>query len=164
MEGDADYEALLENDGILVTRDSENLLEKLYHLKVSMGDKITLQSLDGISKDYTVMGIVDHRKGCGSFACFVLPEEELGTLYPGIEDFTSFVNIHAARVSDEQRQALYALVDDPRATISALTDMMELSKTSLKSTLILLYGMVGFIGMFALINLINTLMTNLFAR
>lgn len=164
LEGDADYEALLENDGILVTRDSENLLEKLYHLKVSMGDKITLQSLDGISKDYTVMGIVDHRKGCGSFACFVLPEEELGTLYPGIEDFTSFVNIHAAQVSDEQRQALYALVDDPRATILALTDMMELSKTSLKRTLILLYGMVGFIGLFALINLINTLMTNLFAR
>ena len=34
LEGDADYDALLENDGILVTRDGENLLEKLYHLKL----------------------------------------------------------------------------------------------------------------------------------
>ncbi len=164
LEGDADYDALLENDGILVTRDGENLLEKLYHLKLSMGDTVTLQSMEGVSKDYTVMGIVDYRKGSGTYASFVLPEEELGTLYPGIEDFTSFVNIHVTQASDEQRQALYKLVDDPRAVIMALTDMMELTETSLRNTLLLMYGMVGFIGLFALVNLINTLMTNLLTR
>ena len=110
------------------------------------------------------MGIVDYRKGSGTYASFVLPEEELGTLYPGIEDFTSFVNIHVTQASDEQRQALYKLVDDPRAVIMALTDMMELTETSLRNTLLLMYGMVGFIGLFALVNLINTLMTNLLTR
>ena len=164
LEGDVDYDILLKNDGILVTRDNEKLLEKLYHLKVSMGDTVTLQSMDGISKEYTVMGIVDYRKGSGSFASFVLPEEELSTLYPGVEDFTSFVNIHVTQDSDEQRQALYRLVDDPRATISALRDRITLIEAYLKKTFLLLYGMVGFIGLFALVNLINTLMTNLFTR
>lgn len=164
LEGTADYETLLQNDGILITRDGENLLKKLYHLDLSIGDIITLKSQSGNAKDYTVMGIAEPMKGTGTTKLLVLPEEELYTLYPDIEDFTAFINIHTTRVSDGQRRALYELLDDPRISIDALPDRIAQMQTSLQGMLVLLYGLVAFIALFALINLLNTLMTNLLTR
>lgn len=163
-EGTADYETLLQNDGILVTRNGENLLKKLYQLDLSIGDTITLKSQSGFSKDYTVMGIADPVKGTGTTKLLVLPEEELHTLYPDIEDFTAYINVHTTQVSDRQRQALYGLLDDPRISIAALPDVVARTQTALHGTLALLYGLVAFISLFALINLLNTLMTNLLTR
>lgn len=163
-DGVTDYDTLLENNGILVTRDSDNLMKKLHHMDLSVGDIVTLQSTEGISRDYTVMGIVDYMKGIGTYKEFVLPEEELHRLYPGIEDFTSYINIHARRTSDVQRQALYALLDDPVMELSTLEDAIALTKDNLGEMILMLYGVAAFIGLFALINLMNTLMTNLLAR
>lgn len=164
LEGTADYETLLQNDGILITRDGENLLKKLYHLDLSIGDIITLKSQSGNAKDYTVMGIAEPMKGTGTIKLLVLPEEELHTLYPDIEDFTAFINIHMTRVTDGQRRALFELLDDPRISIDALPDRIAQMQTSLQAMLVLLYGLVAFIALFALINLLNTLMTNLLTR
>lgn len=166
LEGTADYGALLENNGILVKRDSENLLKQLYHMEFSIGDTVTLQSGEGYSKDYTVMGIVDRLPGSGSGSpeLFILPEEELHTLYPDIEDFTGFINIHVTQSSDRQRKALYTLLEDPRIEIGTLADGVALAETHLRSICLLLYGLVIFVSLFALINLINTLITNLLVR
>lgn len=164
QEGTADYETLLQNDGIMITRDGENLLKKLYHLDLSIGDTVTLKSQSGYAKDYTVMGIAEAMKGTGTAKLLVLPEEELRTLYPEIEDFTAFINVHTTRVSDQQRRALYGLLDDPRISIDALPDRVAQMQTSLQGMLVLLYGLVVFIALFALINLLNTLMTNLLTR
>lgn len=165
LEGTVNYDELLENNGILVVRDSENLLKKLYHVDFSIGDTVTLQSLEGYSKDYTVMGIVDsYQDGSGTMKALIVPETELYTLYPDIEDFTGYINIHVTQASDEQRQALYGLLDDPRITIVSLDDIIAKTKTNLRLTLMLLYGLAVFIALFALINLINTLITNLLTR
>lgn len=165
LEGTTDYETLLQNDGILVVRDWEDLLKALYHMEPSIGDTVTLQSEEGISKDYTVMGIVNtFRKGAGTMQAFVLPEEELRTLYPDIKDFTGYINIHAAQASERQRQALYTLLEDPRVEIASLTDLVASTETHLRQICLLLYGLVVFISLFALINLINTLLTNLLVR
>ena len=56
----------------LVTRDSENLMNLLHHMDLSVGDTITLQSTEGITKEYTVLGIVDFMKDAGSYKEFIL--------------------------------------------------------------------------------------------
>lgn len=165
LEGTVNYDELLKNNGIIVIRDSENMLKKLYHVEFSIGDTVTLQSLDGYSKDYTVMGIVDSfQNGSGTMKALIVPEEELHTLYPDIEDFTGYINVHATQTSDEQRRALYDLLDDPRIMIISLDDIIAQTQTNLRLTLMLLYGLAVFIALFALINLINTLITNLLTR
>ncbi|MDE6363388.1 MAG: ABC transporter permease [Lachnospiraceae bacterium] len=163
-DGVADYDALLENNGILVTRDSENLMKLLHHMDLSVGDTVTLQSTEGITKDYTVMGFADYVHGMGTYKEFVLPEEELHRLYSDIEDFTNYICIHAKHVSDTQRRAIYALLDDPSMELSTLEDATAFAKDQLDKMILMMYGAVCFIGLFALINLMNTLMTNLLAR
>ncbi|MDE7207400.1 MAG: FtsX-like permease family protein, partial [Lachnospiraceae bacterium] len=163
-EGTVDYETLRANNGILFTRTSDDLLKKIYHFDVSVGDTITLHSMEGASKDYTVMGIVDMIRGSGTVKFFVLPEEELHLFYPDVEDFTGRINIYTPQASDEQRQALYTLFDDPRVEIAALADMVIWTETNLQQMFLMLYGVVAFIALFALINLVNTMMTNLLTR
>lgn len=163
LEGNADYDTLVRQNGILVTRDSDNLLKKLYHLDLSVGDSVTLKSNVGIVKTYTVMGIVDFVKGT-AYNAFVLPEEELHVLYPEVSDFTVHVNIHTAQNSDVQRQELYAVLDDPRVSIASLEDLILRTEVNLRQTMWMLYGMDGFIALFALVNFINTMMTNLLTR
>lgn len=163
LEGTADYDTLMAQNGILVTRDSENLLKKLYHLDLSVGDSVTIKSNAGITKTYTVMGIVNFVKGA-SYHAFVLPEEELHVLYPAVADFTERVNIHVAQASDAQRKKLYAAMDDPRVSIASLEDLVSRIEVNLRQTMRIFYAMDGFIALFALVNLINTMMTNLLTR
>ena len=163
-DGIVDYDTLLQKDGILVTRDSENLMNLLHHMDLSVGDTITLQSTEGITKEYTVLGIVDFMKDAGSYKEFILPEEALHGLYPDFEDFTNYICIHAKHVSDTQRRAIYALLDDPRMELATLEDVIAFTKDQLDKMIWMMYGVAAFMGLFALINLINTLMTNLLAR
>ncbi len=160
LSGTADYDTLAAQNGILVTRDSENLLKKLYHLDLSVGDSVTVKSNVGIAKTYTVMGIVDFVKGA-SYNAFVLPEEELHVLYPEVADFTECINIHTVQTSDAQRQQLYAVLDDPRVSVASLEDLVLSTEMNLRQ---MMYGMNVFIALFALVNLINTMMTNLLTR
>lgn len=163
LEGTADYDTLAAQNGILVTRDSENLLKKLYHLDLSVGDSVTVKSNVGIAKTYTVMGIVDFVKGA-SYNAFVLPEEELHVLYPKVADFTECINIHTVQTSDAQRQQLYAVLDDPRVSVASLEDLVLSTEMNLRQMMLMLYGMNVFIALFALVNFINTMMTNLLTR
>ncbi len=163
LEGTADYDTLAAQNGILVTRDSENLLKKLYHLDLSVGDSVTVKSNVGIAKTYTVMGIVDFVKGA-SYNAFVLPEEELHVLYPEVADFTECINIHTVQTSDAQRQQLYAVLDDPRVSVASLEDLVLSTEMNLRQMMLMLYGMNVFIALFALVNFINTMMTNLLTR
>lgn len=164
QEGAASYDSLLENDGILFVRTSDNIFSQLYHTDFAVGDPVTFKCYNGRSKTYKVMGVVDDVNRVMSTDFFILPEEELHVLYPEIDDFTKYVNIHGAKDSLQLRQSIFALVSDPDVAISSVEDYKKELKTSLQFVLRACYGLVAFISLFALLNLVNTMMTNLLAR
>ena len=160
--GTASYRQLVEQNGILVAP-CGSALKTIYGAEFQVGDTVTLHGYNGQSKTYTVMGIVEEaRVGSGQF--FVLPEEELNGLYPEIEDFTSYLNVHARQDSDQLRRAVYDAVTDTRINVVSLGDIVSDMEASLQGELTMFYGILVFIFVFSLINLANTLITNLLAR
>lgn len=161
LAGSADYQQLLEQDGILFAPCGDTM-QKVFGADFNVGDTITLSCYNGQTKSYTVMGIVEDVPLLGHF--FILPEEELHNLYPEIEDFTAYVNIHAANDSDLLRQKIFDTVSDNRITISVLDDRVNFMNAELQKVLTMFYGILIFVFVFALLNLTNTLITNLLSR
>ena len=162
LDGAADYQQLVEQGGILVAP-CGGTLKTVYGAEFQVGDAVTLRCYNGQSKTYTVMGIVEEaRVGSGQF--FILPEEELHSLYPEIADFTAYLNVHAKQDSDWLRRAVYDAATDTRINVVALGDIVSDMEASLRGELTMFYGILVFIFVFSLINLANTLITNLLAR
>lgn len=164
LEGTADYDDLLENNGIVIVKSSENLLKNLYQVDFAIGDKVTFTSFYGQSQTYTVRGIIDDMVHCGISSFFILPEPVLQELYPDVHDFTASVNIHVTEENTAVRQQIFDTVTDPRIQISSINDMVKHAEQSMQKMKPLLYGLLCFIFLFALINLVNTLITNLLTR
>ena len=93
LDGAADYRQLLDGNGILVCP-AGSALKEIYRTGYQVGDTVTVSCYNGQTKSYTVMGIVEDVQIGSSSHFFILPEEELSTLYPEILDFTGYVNIH----------------------------------------------------------------------
>ena len=163
LDGTADYQQLLDGDGILVCP-SGGALKEIYRTSYQIGDTVTVSCYNGQSKTYTVMGIVQDAKIGSSTHFFILPEEELPVLYPEISDFTGYVNLHTEQDSDQLRRAVFSAVSDQRVAISGLGDLSAELERGLKGELARDYGILVFIFAFSLINLANTLITNLLTR
>ena len=163
LDGTADYQQLLDGDGILVCP-SGGALKEIYRTSYQIGDTVTVSCYNGQSKTYTVMGIVQDAKIGSSTHFFILPEEELPVLYPEISDFTGYVNLHTEQDSDQLRRAVFSAVSDQRVAISGLDDLSAELEHGLKGELARDYGILVFIFAFSLINLANTLITNLLTR
>ena len=163
LDGTADYQQLLDGDGILVCP-SGGALKEIYRTGYQVGDTVTLSCYNGQSKTYTVMGIVQDVQIGSSSHFFILPEEELSVLYPEISDFTGYVNLHTEQDSDQLRRAVFSAVSDQRVAISGLDDLSAELEHGLKGELARDYGILVFIFAFSLINLANTLITNLLTR
>ena len=163
LDGTADYQQLLDGDGILVCP-SRGALKEIYRTSYQIGDTVTVSCYNGQSKTYTVMGIVQDAKIGSSTHFFILPEEELPVLYPEISDFTGYVNLHTEQDSDQLRRAVFSAVSDQRVAISGLDDLSAELERGLKGELARDYGILVFIFAFSLINLANTLITNLLTR
>lgn len=161
-EGEAEYEELLANDGVLVVKTSDNLMKKLYGADYALGDSVTFTSFSGVTKTYTVRGILDTIPGSGSVEFFVLPEEELHTLYQDTDDFVTAVNIHTTKDSSQLRQDIFDVVTDQNVEINCITDYIAELESQLQ--VFPLYGLLFFIFIFALLNLANTLITSLLSR
>lgn len=164
--GAADYDSLVAREGILLVRIPDNLMKLLYHTDFQVGDQVTLKGYNGNTKTYTVMGIIDDVQVVNTTHFFILPEEELHAIYPEVDNFTTYINVHAdAQANSKQlRQAIFNLINNPDVTISSVEDYAIQLGDSLQKQEILYYGIVVFVAMFALLNLINTLMTNLLSR
>ena len=163
LDGTADYQQLLDGDGILVCP-SGGALKEIYRTSYQIGDTVTVSCYNGQSKTYTVMGIVQDAKIGSSTHFFILPEEELSVLYPEISDFTGYVNLHTEQDSDQLRRAVFGAVSDQRVAISGLDDLSAELERGLQGELARDYGILVFIFVFSLINLANTLITNLLTR
>ena len=163
LDGTADYQQLLDGDGILVCP-SGGALKEIYRTSYQIGDTVTVSCYNGQSKTYTVMGIVQDAKIGSSTHFFILPEEELSVLYPEISDFTGYVNLHTEQDSDQLRRAVFSAVSDQRVAVSGLDDLSAELERGLRGELARDYGILVFIFVFSLINLANTLITNLLTR
>ncbi len=163
LEGTADYRQLLDGDGILVCP-AGSALKEIYRTGYQVGDSITVSCYNGQEKTYTVMGIVQDVQIGSSSHFFILPEEELSTLYPEIADFTGYVNLHTEQDSDQLRRAVFSAVSDQRVAVSGLDDLSAELERGLRGELARDYGILVFIFVFSLINLANTLITNLLTR
>ena len=163
LEGTADYRQLLDGDDILVCP-AGSALKEIYRTGYQVGDSITVFCYNGQSKTYTVMGIVQDVQIGSSTHFFILPEEELSTLYPEISDFTGYVNLHTEQDSDQLRRAVFGAVSDQRVAVSGLDDLSAELERGLRGELARDYGILVFIFVFSLINLANTLITNLLTR
>ncbi|WP_287827378.1 FtsX-like permease family protein [Oscillibacter sp.] len=163
LEGTADYRQLLDGDGILVCP-AGSALKEIYRTGYQVGDNITVSCYNGQTKTYTVMGIVQDVQIGSSSHFFILPEEELSTLYPVIADFTGYVNLHTEQDSDQLRRAVFGAVSDQRVAVSGLEDLSAELERGLRGELARDYGILAFIFVFSLINLANTLITNLLTR
>ena len=163
LEGTVDYRQLLDGDGILVCP-AGSALKEIYRTGYQIGDSITVSCYNGQTKTYTVMGIVQDVQIGSSSHFFILPEEELSTLYPEISDFTGYVNLHTEQDSDQLRRAVFGAVSDQRVAVSGLDDLSAELERGLRGELARDYGILVFIFVFSLINLANTLITNLLTR
>ena len=163
LDGTADYQQLLDGDGILVCP-SGGALKEIYRTSYQIGDTVTVSCYNGQSKTYTVMGIVQDAKIGSSTHFFILPEEKLPVLYPEISDFTGYVNLHTEQDSDQLRRAVFSAVSDQRVAVSGLDDLSAELERGLRGELARDYGILVFIFVFSLINLANTLITNLLTR
>ncbi len=163
LDGTADYRQLLDGDGILVCP-AGSALKEIYRTSYQIGDTITVSCYNGLSKTYTVMGIVQDVQIGNSTHFFILPKEELSVLYPEISDFTGYVNLHTEQDSGQLRRAVFSAVSDQRVAISGLDDLSAELERGLQEELARDYGILVFIFVFSLINLANTLITNLLTR
>ena len=163
LEGTADYRRLLDGDGILVCP-AGSALKEIYRTGYQLGDTVTVSCYNGQSKTYTVMGIVQDVQIGSSTHFFILPEEELSALYPEIQDFTGYVNIHTEQDSSQLRREVFNAVSDQRVSVSGLDDLSAGLERGLQDELVRDYGILVFIFVFSLINLANTLITNLLTR
>ena len=163
LDGAADYRQLLDGNGILVCP-AGSALKEIYRTGYQVGDTVTVSCYNGQTKSYTVMGIVEDVQIGSSSHFFILPEEELSTLYPEILDFTGYVNIHTEQDSAQLRRAVFGAVSDQRVAVSGLDDLASELERNLRGELTRDYGILVFIFVFSLINLANTLITNLLTR
>ena len=163
LDGTADYRQLLDRDGILVCP-AGSALKEIYRTGYQIGDTVTVSCYNGLSKTYTVMGIVQDVQIGNSSHFFILPEEELSVLYPEISDFTGYVNLHTEQDSGQLRRAVFSTVSDQRVAVSGLDDLSAELERGLQEELARDYGILVFIFVFCLINLANTLITNLLTR
>ncbi|MFT3984249.1 MAG: ABC transporter permease [Lachnospiraceae bacterium] len=163
-EGVVNYETLCSTNGILLIRDTENLMKRLFGIEFVLGDKVELKTLDEQSHTFTVQGIVDEIKTGNGANFFILPEQTLHTLYPNIDNFTTCFNIHCMRDSQQLREGIFYEVTDEGIKIVSLQDLSDSIAPSLEHYMRAAYGLLIFIFLFALMNLINTLITNLLSR
>lgn len=164
LEGEIDYEKLLTGDYILVEETSDHLTKMFYGVQLHPGDKVTVKAENGISREMTVMGVVNSIQTGSGGLFFILPEEVFPLLYPETKNFTSALNLYVTEDSQALREALFERIPDSRVDIFSVWDMAESMKPSLKTMMTGIYGLLAFIFLFALLNLVNTLITNLISR
>ena len=123
--GTADYDALAEGNGILISDSSDHILSG-YEYTPQIGDVLHLKTYGGQDMDLNVMGIVKDgsRDATGVLASlFILPEETLHKLYPEVKNFQMVWNVHAAQDSDVLRTQLFQIAENPALTIIARSDL-----------------------------------------
>ncbi len=134
--GTADYDALVEGNGILISDSSDRILSG-YDYTPQIGDVLHLKTYGGQDMDLNAMGIVKEgsRDATGVLASlFILPEETLYKLYPGVENFQMVWNVHAAQDSDVLRKFMAMAVLGPAGQLVRLrTPELHLQPASVPS-------------------------------
>lgn len=163
--GTADYDALAEGNGILISDSSDHILSG-YEYTPQIGDVLHLKTYGGQDMDLNVMGIVKEgsRDATGVLASlFILPEETLHKLYPEVKTPDGLECPCRSR-QRRTRTQLFQIAENPALTIIARSDLTATLQTSFRELVRLVYLFTAFLFVFALVNLTNTLITNLLTR
>ncbi len=167
LEGTADYDALVEGNGIVVTDAADNMLDTYWDYTPQIGDRLMLKTYGGRDLEVTVMGIVrgnDEMHNGTGIALFTLPEDLARRMYPDIPNMEVAWNVHTTEDSPALRETIFGLLEDPLLAVNSREDYAAALQGSLSKMIGLVYLLLGFLFLFSLFNLVNTLMTSLISR
>lgn len=162
VEGTADLQELLNNNGILIENGPH--WEETFGWDVSVGDELQIEA-GGQTRKVKVMGIVDADIPYGGYDTLFIPLEMLSEIVPA-------ENLNYQFIVDTDDNKWEAVKDEiqkiiPRASrlyVSTLDEWVGAYRDKLLNYRIPVYVFVMFIGVFGIINLLNTLITNILTR
>ena len=167
--GQADYDAMMKEDTLLITHNDLN--EEIYGWKYQIGDRIRLSWYDGqkeCEEEFTVAGILDtdkYIKYSNQYGDFVLPEEKLAQMTKGM-NLNSQVVVKTDREKEKQiEKGLNQILEEyPSLTMSTLKENEAMTENQFTILFSVMLGLSIFIVAFSLLNMLNTLITNILTR
>lgn len=167
--GQADYDAMMKEDTLLITHNDLN--EEIFGWKYQIGDKVRIHWYDGqkeCEKEFTVAGILDtdkYIKYSNQYGDFVLPEEKLAQMTKGM-NLNSQVVVKADREKEKQieKELNQILEEYPSLTMSTLLENEAETESQFTLIFSVMLGLSIFIVAFSLLNMLNTLITNILTR
>ena len=168
IEGTFDYDEMIKNDEILITRN--DAIKELYGWKFDIGDKVNFRYFDGekeVEKSFKIIGSIDESKVTDNYRIFLLPIEKLDQLFPSINTIDKLViSINDFENDrDKVEEDLSNLIEDnPLLEMDILRERLAEDKQSFSLINKVIVGLSGFIILFSLINLVNTIITNIVSR
>ncbi len=168
IEGTFDYDRMIKNDEILITRN--DTIKEVYGWKFDIGDKVNFRYFDGkkeVEKSFKIIGSIDDSKVTDNYSIFVLPIEKLEQLFPGLNTIdTLVISINDfENEGDKAEEKFHNLIDrNPLLEMHTLKQNLIEDKQSFDLLYKSMIGLSGFVILFSLINLVNTIITNIISR
>ncbi len=166
-EGTSDYDELTEENGVVITDNTEQFLKLYWDYVPKIGDRLEIKTYGGEDLTVTVMGIAKKdvlmSAGIGGVP-FTVTDDLARKLYPDVENMENRWNVHATKDDDDLRKTLFSILQDPILEITSRQDVADAYEDFLKSTASIAYLLLGFFFLFSLVSLVNTLMTGLLSR
>lgn len=168
LEGDFDYDNMVENDQILIARNDS--AKEIYGWAFDIGDDVSIKYFDGVKeveRSFKIIGSIDYSEVTNTYSIFILPIEKLEQLFPDINTIdTLVISINDfEKEGDKVEGQLLKLIDEnPLLEMGTLKEELVRDKESLDLTFKVIVGLSGFIILFSLINLVNTIISNIISR
>ncbi|BCJ94799.1 ABC transporter permease [Anaerocolumna cellulosilytica] len=165
LEGTADYDELIKNNGILVA-DPGGLINQLYGYTAKLDDIISIETDEGTYKKFKVMGIMKNLNIGIDMAFYFVPDDLVPKLKSNVSNFNThfFVRADNIKLKPVEKQIFNLASQNIGLEVTSINDVQNSLQNLLDNYKMPLYGLIIFISVFGLINLINTLMTNLISR
>ncbi|AFA46936.1 ABC transporter permease [Acetobacterium woodii] len=168
-EGSFDYDEMIAKDEVLIVNNP--VAKEIFGWKFAVGDTVKLHYFNGteeVERDFTVVGAMDtYSEVTYNAGWFVIPQEKLAQLFPGVDTTETLVVTVAdfALQGDAIEPQIRNMVDqNPLLALDTLREELILDATSFTLTNKVILGLAIFIIAFSLINLVNTLITNIVSR